>query len=396
MLLAFARRLATDVSPRLLWKAGYLWAYQGMKAVRAYRRRLKRGQMFPPFLFLALTNACNLRCHGCWIPNQGKTRTLSAEQVDRIIAAAKQQGNRFFTLLGGEPMLYPHWWEIPQRHADCYFQIITNGLFLTEENIARIVQPGNVTPLVSLDGLEEANDARRGEGVFRGAIEGIERLRQHKVLFGVATTLTCENFDEALSDAYVQAMVDRGAMYLWYYVYRPVGPDPSPRFCVDRQRMVELRKRLLQLRRKHPILLIDTYWDADGRAVCPAALGLGFHIGPQGSIEPCPPLSFARETIDDRGGDLFQTINGSDFLRSFQQFVAERTLGCVILERPAELAQFLRDHQANDFSGRDALAELAASCPRTSHHLPGEEIPEDYWVYRFLKRQLFFGMGGYG
>ena len=26
----------------------------------------------------------------------------------------------------------------------------------------------------------------------------------------------------------------------------------------------------------------------------------------------------------------------------------------------------------------------------------GEEIPEDYWIYRFLKRQLFFGMGGYG
>jgi len=367
-----------------------------MKAVRAYRRRVERGQVFPPFLFLALTNACNLRCHGCWIVDQGKARTLSSEQVDRIIADAKREGNRFFTLLGGEPMLYPHWWEIPQRHADCYFQLITNGLFLTEENIARIVRPGNVTPLVSLDGLEAANDARRGEGVFRAAMEGIDRLRRHKVLFGVATTLTGENFAEALSDAYVEALVDRGAMYLWYYVYRPVGPDPSPRFCVDRQGMVEFRKRLLQLRRKHPILVIDTYWDADGRALCPAALGLGFHIGPQGSIEPCPPLSFARETIDDHGGDLFQTINGSDFLRSFQRFVAERTRGCVILERPAELVQFLRDQGAVDFSGRDALAELAASCPRTSHHLPSEEIPEDYWVYRFLKKQLFFGMGAYG
>ncbi len=396
MLASFARRLATQVSPRLLWKAGYLWAYQGMKAVRAYRRRVERGQVFPPFLFLALTDACNLRCHGCWIANQGKARKLSSEQIDRIIAAAKQQGSRFITLLGGEPMLYPQWWEIPQRHSDCYFQIITNGLFLTEENVARIVKLGNVTPLVSLDGWETANDTRRGEGVFRAAMEGIDRLRCHQVLFGVATTLTGENFGEALSDAYVEALVDRGAMYLWYYVYRPVGPDPSPRFCVDRQQMVEFRRRLLRLRRKHPILLIDTYWDADGRAVCPAALGLGFHIGPQGSIEPCPPLSLARETIDDHGGDLFQTIDGSEFLRSFQRFVAERTRGCVILERPTELAQFLRDQGVTDFSGRDALAELAASCPRTSHHLPGEEIPEDYWLYRFLKRQLFFGMGGYG
>jgi hypothetical protein len=42
------------------------------------------------------------------------------------------------------------------------------------------------------------------------------------------------------------------------------------------------------------------------------------------------------------------------------------------------------------------LSELDAATPRTSQHLPGEEIREDSWVYRMLKKQLFFGMGGYG
>jgi hypothetical protein len=153
---------------------------------------------------------------------------------------------------------------------------------------------------------------------------------------------------------------------------------------------------LLGLRRRHPIILIDTYWNAAGEAVCPAALGLGFHIGPQGSIEPCPPLSFACETVGDNGRELFDTINDSQFLRGFQRFVAERTRGCVILERPQELVEYLRTSAAKDFSGRDAIAEIAAGSPRTSHHLPGEEVPEDYWVYRILKKQLFFGMGGYG
>ena len=152
----------------------------------------------------------------------------------------------------------------------------------------------------------------------------------------------------------------------------------------------------MALRRKHPILLIDTYWNAAGEAVCPAALGLGFHIGPRGGIEPCPPLSLACETIRDHGGDLFRAINESRFLRGFQEFVRRRTRGCVILEHPAALAEFLRQSGAVDRSGRDQLAELAAAAPRTSHHLPGEEIPEDYWVYRLLKKQLFFGMGGYG
>ena len=50
--------------------------------------------------------------------------------------------------------------------------------------------------------------------------------------------------------------------------------------------------RLLRLRRKHPIFLIDTYWTATGEAFCPAAMGLGFHIGPQGSIEICERTGF--------------------------------------------------------------------------------------------------------
>jgi hypothetical protein len=160
--------------------------------------------------------------------------------------------------------------------------------------------------------------------------------------------------------------------------------------------MIELRRRLLALRRRHPILLIDTYWNADGEAICPAALGLGFHIGPRGSIEPCPPLSFACETVRDHDGDLFRTIDESRFLRGFQDFVEERTRGCVILERPQELAGYLREMAAADYSGRDALAELAASKPRSSQHLPGEEVPEDFWLYRYLKKRLFFGMGAYG
>jgi MoaA/NifB/PqqE/SkfB family radical SAM enzyme len=396
MLARLAYRLATEISPRLAMKAGYLWAYKASRSMAAFRRRLRRGELFPPFLFLALTNACNLRCHGCWIESHGAPDSLSLDEVERIIAAGKRQKCHFYTLLGGEPMLYPHLWTIVERHPECYFQIITNGLFLNDENVRRIRAAGNVTPLVSIDGLEAENDARRGEGVFEQALEGLARLQRQKILFGVATTITGTNLDEVLSDRYVEQFIQRGAMYLWYYVYRPVGADPSPRFCVGPEQMITLRKRLLELRRRQPILLIDTYWNAQGEAVCPAALGMGFHIGPKGSIEPCPPLSFACERIGDHGGDLFATINGSRFLRDFQRFAQERTRGCVILEHPQALADFLRESGATDVSGRDALAELSASAARSSHHRPGEEIAEDSWFYRLLKRQLFFGMGGYG
>jgi MoaA/NifB/PqqE/SkfB family radical SAM enzyme len=396
MLVRLAYRMATEVSPRLLAKAGRLWVWKGLRAVKAWRRRVARGELFPPFLFLALTSACNLRCRGCWIETKGPPRQLSLDEVEGVITAGKRREVWFYTLLGGEPMIYPHLWEILERHPDCYFQIITNGMFFTEENCRRLRAAGNATPLVSLDGRRERNDQRRGEGVYEAVVEGLARLRKHRLLYGVATTVTGANFDEVLDDAYVRQLIDAGAMYLWYYVFRPVGAEPSPELCVAREQMIEARRRLLALRRRHPIVLIDTYWNADGEAVCPAALGLGFHIGPGGAIEPCPPLSFACETIRDHGGDLLAAIDRSRFLRRFQRFVAERTRGCVILECPGDLAEFLRAEGAADTSGRDAYAELAAGRPRSSHHLPGEELPEDSRFYRMLKRQLFFGMGGYG
>lgn len=394
--LRIAYRAATELAPNVLWKAAYLYAYKGMKAVHAYKRRMKKGELYPPFMFIALTNTCNLRCQGCWVEKEGRARHLPEQDLDALIETGKKQQAHYYTLLGGEPMMYPGIWEIFKRHNDCYFQVITNGMMFTEKNAKRLRELGNVTPLISLDGFEEQNDMRRGEGVWDAANEGLARLKAEKVMFGIATTATGKNIDDVMTDRYIEHFIRQGAMYIWYYIYRPVGDQPHPEYCMTREQIIETRKRLLTLRKKHPILIIDTYWTASGEAFCPAAMGLGFHIGPEGSIEICPPLSFATNQVKDNGGDVYKTINSSAFLRGFQDFVKTRTKGCVILEHPQELVDFIRGHGARDYSTRDAFAEIASGQPRHSHHLPGDEIPEDYWMYKFLKSQVFFGMGALG
>lgn len=391
----------TEVSPRLNYKALRLWVWKGLWALRAYQKRVKRGELFPPFLFFALTNACNLRCRGCWIANQGAADSLDPEQVDRAITEAAKYGVYYHTFLGGEPFLYPQIWELIEKHPECYFQIITNGAFLDEKNVATMRRLGNVSPLLSIDGNEKENDNRRGQGSYAAAIEGAKRLQKAKILYGVASVATGTNMEEIMTEEYVRKFIDLGAMYLWYYVFRSVGPDPAPELCLETPRLIEMRKRLLKLRRKMPIILIDTYWTASGEAVCPAAKGLGFHIGPKGGIEPCPPLSVAREFISDHGGDLYKTINGSEFLRNFQHYVNEKFQGragqgCVILEDPAELSRFFAGQGVTDTSGRDFLAELAAGSPKSSHLMDGQHIAEDFWLYKILKKTLFFGMGAYG
>lgn len=403
VLLRLGLRVLRGLSPKALWKMLYLYAGKGAGAIWAYKRRLAKGELYPPFLFIAITNSCNLRCHGCWVEKEGEGHVLDLDDLDLMIESGKRQRSHYYTLLGGEPYLVKDIWKVFETHSDCYFQTITNGMLFTEANVERLKRLGNVTPLVSLDGFEEQNDLRRGDGVWQSAMKGLDRLKEAKLFYGIATTATGLNLQEVMSDEYVEFFIEKGAMYIWYYVYRPMSPDPHTEYCVSEEQLLWMRQRLLELRRKHPILIIDTYWTADGEAFCPAATGLGFHIGPRGSIEICPALSFATDNVknhhgveDPRGG-LYDAFNQSDLLRTFQGFVKQRTKGCVILEHPQELHDELRGLEAEDYSGRDtAFDELNALHPRHSHHLPGREIPEDFWFYRLLKKNVFFGMGAIG
>jgi len=56
MLMKLAYRGLTEISPRLALKAAYLYAYKGSRAISAYKQRMKNGHLFPPFMFIALTN----------------------------------------------------------------------------------------------------------------------------------------------------------------------------------------------------------------------------------------------------------------------------------------------------------------------------------------------------
>jgi MoaA/NifB/PqqE/SkfB family radical SAM enzyme len=53
--------------------------------------------------------------------------------MNRMIHQAKRAGNSFFGILGGEPFMHPELLEILAAHPDCYFQVFTNGQFITDE-----------------------------------------------------------------------------------------------------------------------------------------------------------------------------------------------------------------------------------------------------------------------
>ncbi len=389
--------MLAETDGRLLWKFVHNFGWKGMRAVQRFERRLKRGESFPAFLFISVTNACNLSCQGCWVTPSRPPRELAPETIHGIIEECNSRGSFVFGILGGEPLMYRGLFEVLERHPDCYFIVFTNGTLITDELAARMRKLGNMTPLISIEGLEKVSDERRGgERVYDRTLHGLELCRKHRLITGVATSVCRSNIDDLASESFINEMVKRGVHYLWYYIYRPAGLDPSPELALSREQVLALRRFIVDTRSKAPIIIVDAYWDHEGRALCPAATGISHHIGPQGDIEPCPPIQFAADNVGD-GRNLGKTLCGSKFLAAFRSMASAATRGCILLERPEELRRFVAGHGARDTSGRGTgIDELARMKVCSSHHIPGEEIPERHWLYRFAKRHWFFGFGAYG
>jgi MoaA/NifB/PqqE/SkfB family radical SAM enzyme len=396
MYLKMAKRVLLETDKRLLWKFAWNMGFKGIRSIQKFKKRLKRGEYFPPFLYISIVNSCNLRCQGCWVDVAAKQQTIDVPAMDRMINEAKALGNSFFGILGGEPFMHPELMTILEHHRDCYFQVFTNGHFITDEVAKDLRRLGNVTPLISIEGTEIISDERRGrDGVYSKSMEGIHNSVDNRLLTGVCTSVCQTNIDDLVTERWTDRLIELGAMYMWFHTYRPVGPDACDDLALTPEQQRRVRQFVVDTRATKPIGVVDAYYDHDGQALCPAATGISHHISPWGDIEPCPIIQFAKESIHDERS-LWDTFNGSEFLRDFRQIASDSTRGCIVLERPDLLKQLVEKHNAPDTTDRKtAMQELEAMTPRTSQWDEGNEIPERNWVYRFVKRHWFNDFNAY-
>jgi MoaA/NifB/PqqE/SkfB family radical SAM enzyme len=380
---------------KCLWKFAWNFGVKGLLSVERFKRRIRRGEYFPPFLYLSIINSCNLRCQGCWVDVEEKD-AIDLDTLHRTIADAKRHGNTFFGILGGEPFMHPGLLDLLAAHPDCYFQVFTNGQFITEKVARRLRAVGNATPLISIEGREVTSDERRGKkDVFNRTLRGLDNCLREKILTGVATSVCQSNIEELLTEDWLRSLIDRGVHYVWYHSYRPMGPHPNFQLALRPDQLVRIREFVTSMRARLPIAIIDAYYDGRGQALCPMSTGISHHISPRGDIEPCPIIQFATETIRDSRG-IFVTMRDSAFLRDFRELSAHHTRGCVVLERPDLVKELVHKHGARDTTSRGtAMAELEAMTPRFSQWLPGQEVPEKHWMYRLAKKFWFHDFGAY-
>ena len=395
MVFELARRVITEADPKVVAKSVYNFGVKGVRSVERHKRRLRRGEVFPPFLFISVISSCQLRCQGCWVDVAAPAKKLSLDELNAIVNDAKAHGNAYFGILGGEPFLHPQLLDLFAAHPDCYFQVFTNGQLITDEIARELARLGNVTPLLSIEGSEIVSDERRGRTeVLTRTLNGLAACRRNGLLIGVATSVCQTNFD-LVSEAWVRRLIAMGVHYVWFHTYRVVGPKPNPELALRPEQVLAVRRFIVQMRARLPIAIVDAYWDDRGEALCPMATGVSHHIGPGGHIEPCPVIQFATETIRDNAS-IYDAMTQSAFLRDFREAAAAATHGCIVLERPDIVRDLVIKHGARDSTQRGtAMAEFEAMTPRRSQYQPGEEIPEEHWMYRFAKKHWFFGFGAY-
>ncbi|MFA6621846.1 MAG: radical SAM protein [Candidatus Caldatribacteriota bacterium] len=344
----FVRRL-TMVAPS--YKDGMIMNFFVNSALmgipRQYELAKELQAAVPWTILIDPTSACNLSCTGCWAGKYKKSDSLDIDTIDRIIKEAKELGIYFIVLSGGEPTVYPDLFEIFRRHPDVGFMMYTNGTLIDDEMADKMLEAGNISPAISLEGFRESTDARRGEGTYDKIMTAMDRLHNRGIIFGISVTVTRQNADELFAtDNFIDHMIDKGAIYGWSFHYIPIGKDTELEMMITPEQRAQLAYRVPEIRRKKPFFLADFWNDGTFTRGCIAGGRRYFHINAKGDVEPCAFVHFAVDNIKEKS---LKEVLQNPLFRSYQKrqpFSKNMLAPCPIIDQPDALRSIVLESGA--------------------------------------------------
>lgn len=289
-------------------------------------------------LWLHVGDGCNLSCAHCLLGEARDTHTLDGDLATDIVRQGLAAGVTRFYMTGGEPILYPSFFELARRITpEAHLAVLTNGTLIDGSVAARLAALPRLTLQVSLEGADpQTHDAVRGAGAFDGAMAGIRSLLSAGVLPSISTTLTTLNVD-GLTDVtrFVGELGLSHQNIIWLHARGRTARDAS--LLVEPSRMAEAM-RLAALRGEECGVTVDNFCQIRGRMAAPAGTKHDLcHcayemlcVGPDGQVYPCPALVgdpvFAAGDL--RTSPLEEIRAGSRVLAAIRDLSVVKQEGC--------------------------------------------------------------------
>ncbi|MGI6117372.1 MAG: radical SAM protein [Bilifractor sp.] len=327
------------------------------------------------------TSACNLKCTGCWAAEYGHQLNLTYEDLDRIVTEANELGTYMFIFTGGEPLVRKKdIIRLCEAHPDSEFLSFTNGTLIDEAFCEDMLRVRNFVPAISLEGFEEANDGRRGQGVYQKVMNAARLLKARKLAFGISVCYTSKNIDDVSSDKFIQGLVDMGALFVWFFHFMPVGMSATPELMVNPEQRVKMYHQVRHFRETFPIFAMDFQNDGQYVGGCIAGGRKYMHINAGGAVEPCVFIHYSNVNIHDVSlldalrSPIFQAYHDN------QPFNSNHLRPCPMLENPTELPKLVKATGAvnTDYMDPESADHLCAKTQAYSESW--KPVAEKLWA----------------
>lgn len=319
----------------------------------------------PWAILLDPTSACNLHCTGCWAAEYGNRLNLSFEELDSIVTQGKAMGTYMYIFTGGEPLVRKKdVIALCEKHSDCEFLSFTNGTLIDEEFCKEMLRVKNFVPAISLEGFEEANDGRRGDGVYDKVMNAMKLLKENKLPFGISVCYTSNNYKDVSSEKFFDMLVEAGALFVWFFHYMPVGNGAAPELLPAPDQRAEMYHKIREFRNSKPIFSMDFQNDAEYVGGCIAGGRRYLHINARGDVEPCVFIHYSNVNI--REATLLEALKSPLFMayHKGQPFNDNMLRPCPMLENPEKLRKMVKDAKAKstDYESPEDVDTLCDRC----------------------------------
>ncbi|MBE6988099.1 MAG: radical SAM protein [Ruminococcaceae bacterium] len=334
----------------------------------------------PWAILLDPTSACNMKCTGCWAAEYGHNLNLSLETIDSIIRQGKEMGTYMYIYTGGEPMVRKNdLVKICEMHPDCMFLAFTNGTLIDEAFCKEMLRVKNFVPAISLEGFKEANDSRRGEGCYDSVMKAMDLLKANKLPFGISTCYTSVNYADISGEKFFDLMIDKGALFAWFFHYMPVGNSAAVELLPKPYQREAVYRNIRNFRNTKPIFTMDFQNDAEYVHGCIAGGRNYLHINAKGDVEPCVFIHYSNVNIHDVS--LLDALRSPLFMayRRNQPFNENMLRPCPMLENPEYLRSMVKSTGAvnTDYQDPESVDHL---CDKTSIYAAAwKETADKLW-----------------